>query len=62
MNELDINITVERELTEAELAMFQGGNIFKKAWRWTKGAVKTVGQTLEVIGYVVTHPITWGGA
>jgi hypothetical protein len=62
MNELDINVSAERELTDAELAMIQGGNIFKKAWRWTKGAVKTVGQTFEVIGYVVTHPMTWVGA
>ena len=35
------------ELSNDELMLIQGGNIFGDAWNWAKGAVKTVSHALS---------------
>jgi len=62
-NDFDLSISGARELTEEELTLIQGGNIFGDAWNAVKGAaadvVDAVTHPVQTLGRIASSSI-WG--
>ena len=62
MNDFDTAIVGARELSDDELMLIQGGNIFGDAWNWAKGAASDVGHAVASAATSTWNAISSPGA
>jgi hypothetical protein len=61
MDHFDTAIVGARELSDDELMLIQGGNIFGDAWNWVKGAASDVGHAVGSAATATWNAVTSPG-